>query len=244
MAETTVFDTRKGSRESIKKILIQSYASSLTPAKIITDSRLARFKVSVNTSGTLLSVEDYVSLRLVDKVTSAKFSVMVEKNRGILDTNQYNFLRRVIKKIRVLESVHPELIKGARSLYKDVDKIQIRKFTGAAVSEPGSKISLESSGRNLFVGVESPEHEDVDKKTLQINQDYLRDFLSITKEKYSITHPEEDIEEPSAPYKTFFDSSVGMGLPSQQEEIHAYRTYVESSTGMGLPSQQEVVSQP
>src|SRR4030042_6864345 len=109
MAEKTVFDSSKGSKESIKKILIQSYARSDSPAKTITDSRLARFKISVNTSGTLLPVEDYVSLRLVDKVTSTKFSVMVEKNRGILDTNQYNFLRRVTRKIRVLETAHPEL---------------------------------------------------------------------------------------------------------------------------------------
>src|SRR4030042_1366644 len=242
MAETTLFDTRRGSRESIKKILNQSYASSLTPAKIITDSRLARFKVSVNTSGTLLSVEDYVSLRLVDKVTSAKFSVMVEKNKGILDTNQYNFLRRVTRKIRVLETAHPELIRGARSLNKDVDKIQIRKFTGGVVSPSVSNISLESSGGSLFVGVENPEHLDVDKKTLKINQDYLKDLVSNAKDKYSKTHP-EDTEETSPSYETYLESSISTDRPSQQEEVPTYRTYVESGSETSYPSQQEEVPQ-
>src|SRR4030042_643022 len=242
MAETTGFDTRRGSRESIKKILIQSYASSLTPAKIITDSRLARFKVSVNTSGTLLSVEDYVSLRLVDKVTSAKFSVMVEKNKGILDTNQYNFLRRVTRKIRVLETAHPELIRGARSLNKDVDKIQIRKFTGDVVSRSVSNISLESTGGSLFVGVENPEHLDVDKKTLKINQDYLKDLVSSAKDKYSKIHP-EDTEEISPSYKTYLESGVSTDLPSQQEEIPTYSTYVESGSATSFPSQQEEIPQ-
>jgi hypothetical protein len=237
MAENTVFDSSKGSKESIKKILIHSSASSLTPTKIITDSRLAQFKSAINTSSVRLSAEDYVSLNLVDKVTSARLTELIEKSRGILDTNQQKFLEHVTKNIKVLEAINPDLIKGARSLNKDINQVEISKLTGAIVPKSGSNITLESIGKDLHIGIENPEQEEVDEKTLKLNQDYLKDLLSNANEKYEEIYPEpEDMEEFHPSYKTYVESRVGMGLPSQYEETPQYEE-VPKSEGFKMPQE-------